>query len=129
VVPVTPRRARLVALVAAVALSVVLGPAGVPGQAGFRVSHDVRRTTATHVEVSGTVYNEARADAVDVSVTVEALGAGGRVVSRGNTYVAARIPERGNADFVAKVPLVTGVTGYRASVTSYRFMPAAEQSP
>jgi hypothetical protein len=91
-------------------------------QAGFRVSHTVARTLPTHVEVAGSVVNEARADAVDVSVTVEAIGAGGKVLARGITFVASRIPENATAPFSAKIPVVQGVTGYRATVTTYRFV-------
>lgn len=93
-----------------------------PAQASFRVTHSVNRTTATHVEVTGTVVNESRADAGDVSVTVEALGPSGKVLARGVTYVTSRLPDSGTATFTAKVPAAPGVVSYRAMVTSYRFM-------
>lgn len=96
--------------------------ASVGAQPGFRVTHTVARTTPTHVEVVGTVQNEARAEAVDVSITVEALGAGGKVLARGITYVTPRLAEQGAEQFTAKIPVVSGVTGYRATVTSYRFI-------
>lgn len=118
---VTPFAARL--LGAVVVLVLVLPAAA---QQGFRVTHTVGRTTATHVEVAGTVQNETRAEAIDVSVTVEALGPTGKVASRGITYVTGRIPQGGTASFVAKVPAVSGVTTYRAVVTSFRFMQAVE---
>jgi hypothetical protein len=108
-------------LAAGLALLAVMA-AGVGAQPGFRVAHAVARTTPTHVEVEGTVQNEARAEAVDISVTVEALGAGGKVLARGITYVTPRLAEQATAQFTAKVPVVSGVTGYRATVTSYRFV-------
>jgi hypothetical protein len=112
--------------VAAVAtLLVAFGVAPVTAQPGFRLTHSIARTTATHVEVGGAVANEGRGDAVDVSVTVEAL-AGSKVVARGITFVSPRIPERGSAQFVAKVPVVDGVTGYRAVVSTYRFISTGE---
>lgn len=99
-----------------------------PAQSSFTVTHAVARSTPTHVEIDGTVRNDARADALDVSVTVEALGAGGKVVSRGVSYVTSRIAEGATVAFTAKVPAVAGITGYRARVTSYRFLQAI-QSP
>ena len=91
-------------------------------QAGFRVMHSVSGTTPTHVEVTGTVVNESRVEAGDVSVTVEALDAGGKVLARGITYVARRIPEGASAPFTAKVPATTTAVSYRAVVTSYRYL-------
>lgn len=118
---VTPRRR--VARVLAALVSMAMFTAGsAAAQAGFRVSHSVGRTTPTHVEVTGSVRNEARAEAVDVSVTVEALGPDGKVLARGITFVSSRIPENGSAGFTAKVPAVAGVTAYRATVTSFRFV-------
>ena len=115
--------ARLLAAVAGLVLAL---PVAAGAQLGFRVTWSVGRTTPTHVEVSGTVLNEARAEAVDVSVTVEALGPTGKVAARGITYVASRIPQGGSAPFLAKVPAVPAATTYRAVVTSYRFMQAVE---
>jgi hypothetical protein len=96
-------------------------------QTGFRVAHRVANTTPTHVEVAGSVHNEARAEAVDVSVTVEAVGPGGKVLARGITFVTSRLPEHASASFTAKIPAVSGVTGYRATVSSYRFVPGLQR--
>jgi hypothetical protein len=103
---------------------VILAVAGSIGsaQGGFRLSHTVARTTDTHAEITGTVQNEARADALDVSVTVEALNAAGKVVSRGIVFVSPRILEGGTAPFTARVPLAPGIATYRARVTSFRFI-------
>jgi hypothetical protein len=106
-----------------IAVVLALAPARVAAaQSGFSVAHNVVATTPTHVEVTGTVVNETRAEALDVGVTVEALNASGKVVSRGISYVAARLPGGSSANFVAKVPVVPGTTSYRARVTSFRFM-------
>lgn len=102
----------LVTLVAGVAI----------GQSGFKITHSIARTTPTHVEVNGTVLNESRAEAVDVSVTVEAVGANGKAVARGISYVAANLKPGASADFVAKVPVVQGAASYRAVVSSFRFI-------
>ena len=105
-----------------IALSLALTATSVPAQSGFSITHNVAATTPTHVEVTGTVVNETRAEAVDVAVTVEALSSSGKVVSRGISYVASRLPGGSSANFVAKVPVVPGGTSYRARVTSFRFM-------
>ncbi len=96
--------------------------AGAIAQSGFRVTHAIDRTTPTHVEVSGTVTNETRAEALDVSVTVEALNERGKAAARGIAYVSGRLPAGETAKFTAKIPVVAGVNGYRASVTSFRFV-------
>lgn len=112
-----------------IALLVVLllAPAAVAqGQAGFRVSHQVANTTPTHVEITGSVVNETRNEAADVSVTVEAVGPGGKAAARGITFVTSRLPAGTSANFSAKVPAVPGVTGYRAAVSSFRFVQSVE---
>lgn len=91
-------------------------------QPGFRVTQETGRTTPTSVEVKGVVFNESRSDAVDVTVTAEAVDAGGKVLARGISYVAVRIPERGSASYSAKVPAMPGVASYRVSVTSFGFV-------
>ena len=91
-------------------------------QSGFRVTHTVDRTTPTHVEISGTVTNDTRAEALEVSVTVEALNERGKAAARGIAFVSGRLPAGETAKFTAKVPVVAGVNGYRASVTSFRFV-------
>ena len=110
-------------------LAIVVLVAGIAvAQSGFKVTHAVAGTTPTHVEVGGTVVNESRAEAVEVSVTVEALGANGKPVARGISYVAASLKPGASANFTAKVPVVQGAAGYRATVTSFRFIQAF-QSP
>ncbi|MBI2206018.1 MAG: hypothetical protein HYU41_19430 [Candidatus Rokubacteria bacterium] len=118
-----------VRLVGAVLVLLACCAAVAAAQSGFRVAHELARTTATHAEVTGTVLNETRAEALNVSVTVEAIGPGGKVVARGITFVAGRLPAGASAPFVAKVPVTSGVTGYRAAVTSFRFVPTGGESP
>ena len=108
------------------ALSVILLVGAATAQPGFRITHELGRTTPTQVEVKGTVFNESRAEATDVSVTAEAVDAGGKVLARGISYVSSRIPEHGSAGFVAKVPAMPGAATYRVSVTSYRFVPSLQ---
>lgn len=91
-------------------------------QSGFKVTHEVGATTPNQVEVKGTVQNEGRAEALDVSVTVDALGAGNKVLARGITFVSPAISPGGSVSFVAKVPVVPGTVSYRARVTSFRFL-------
>ena len=112
------------------ALALTLVAAGAASaQTGFRVIHDPIRTKPDYVEVKGVVFNESRADAVDVSVTVEALDDSGKALARGISYVARRIPERDSASFVAKVPAVPGVSSYRVFVSSFRFVQGFQQGP
>jgi hypothetical protein len=108
------------------ALVVLLVASAAVAQSGFRVTHKVANTAATHVEITGVVMNETRAEAVDVSVTVEAIGAGGKSAARGIAYVTSRLPAGAAANFSAKVPAVPGVTGYRAAVSSFRFVQSVE---
>jgi hypothetical protein len=109
------------------ALSVVIAlSGGALAQSPFRVTYQVGRTTGSQVEVKGVVFNEGRGDAIDVSVTAEALDANGKVLARGITYVASRLPERGSAYYTAKVPLTDGTVSYRVTVTSFRFAPSLQ---
>lgn len=103
-------------------LVLLLAPGIAGAQVGFRVTHSVGQTTPTHVEVSGTVTNEARGEAIDVSVTVQAVGANGKVVARGISFVSRSLAPGAAASFVAKVPVVPGIASYRAVVSSYRFV-------
>jgi hypothetical protein len=121
-VPTIRRGSRAARALAASLALVALALGHATAQAGFRVTHAVGRSGPTHVEVTGTVTNEARAEVVDVSVTVEALGPGGKVLARGVTFVTNRLPTSSTASFTAKVPAAPGVVSYRAAVTSYRFM-------
>jgi hypothetical protein len=113
--------ALFVTLLAGVAL--LVGDAAAQGP--LRTTLTVGRTTPTHVEVTGTVANETRAEAVDVSVTVEAVGANGKSVARGVSYVTGRLPAGATANFAAKVPVVAGAVSYRASANS-RFVQGIE---
>lgn len=118
--------ARFLGRIAAL-LAVLVALASAAGaQSGFRVTHQVANSSPTHVEITGSVWNETRAEAVDVSVTVEAIGAGGKSAARGIAYVASRLPAGASANFSAKVPAVAGVTGYRAAVSSFRFIQSVE---
>ncbi len=119
--PITRVR-RAAALISAV-LTVLGFPSGsASAQTGFKVTHEVGTASPNQVEVKGTVQNEGRAEALDVSVTVDALGAGNKVLARGITFVSPAISPGSTASFVAKVPVVPGTVGYRARVTSFRFL-------
>src|SRR5262249_10903672 len=120
VLTTAPARRPLILSVVACLVTVVVGAA--TGQTGFKVTHQVAKTTTNKNEVHGSVASESRAEAVDVSVTVEALGANGKPVARGISYVATSLKPGTSADFVAKVPAVPGATTYRATVSSYRFI-------
>ena len=86
----------------------------------FRIAHSVDKGTQAQVTVSGRIFNEARADAIDVYVTAEALDAGGKVVASGVSYVGA-IPAGSSTAFVVKVPSARTAASFRVLVTSHRF--------
>jgi hypothetical protein len=120
-------RARLTAMVAALAaIALILG--GVHAQEGFRVVYNIDRSNPEQIQVAGTVFNDSGQDVFDVSITAEALDAKGKIVARGITYVSARIPGRGSAAFVCKVPVVPAAVRYRAAVSGFR-LGAGPQSP
>ena len=111
--------ARLTAMVAVTAaLAFALG--AVHAQENFRVVYDIDRSNPEQIQVAGTVFNDTGQDVFDVSVTAEALDARGKIVARGITYVSARIPGRGSAPFVTKVPGVPSAVRYRAGVSGFR---------
>jgi hypothetical protein len=110
---------RRACLIAAVTLLAILPPPA-RGQDGFRVTFQVDQGTPDRVRLVGMVTNGRPDDVVDVHVTAEALDARGRVVASGITYVEGRLNRGDSRPFVAVVPMVTGMSRYRASVTSFR---------
>ncbi len=105
---------------AAVVAVLLLALGGARAQPVFRITYDVDRSDSTRVHINGRVFNDALQDALDVHVTVEALDGGGRVVSRGISFVALQIPGRGSAPFAVAVPAVAGIARFRVSVSSFR---------
>jgi hypothetical protein len=108
----------LATLAALGALATDAGPARAQNQ--FRVTWSVERTTATHVEIDGRVFNDSPQDVGDLYVTAAAVDAAGKVLARGITFVASQLPARRTAEFTARVPIVRGATGYRVAVSSFR---------
>ena len=102
------------------ALAVVVASLATEAQETFRVIYNVDLGNPEQVQLIGTVFNDAMQDVFDVSVTAEALDARGKVVARGIAHVGARIPGRGSASFVCKVPLVAAAVRYRAAVSAFR---------
>lgn len=103
-----------------VALVVAITATTASAQGAFRVSHTVDRTSSTQTVLSGRVFNDGRADAVDVYVTAEALDVSGKVVASGVAYVAG-VPAGSSSTFAMKVPTVRNAATYRVIVTSFRF--------
>jgi len=98
-----------------------------PAQGAFRVTHKVERTGPSHIELSGTVFNDAPTDAIDVYVTAQALDQAGRRVAQGISWVGA-VSQNSTAGFTAKIPVVRGATSYKVAVTSFRYV-TVQQSP
>jgi hypothetical protein len=101
------------------ALAVALPAAG-QQSTPFRVTHTVEKGSTAQVTVNGRVYNEARADAIDVYVTAEALDGAGKIVASGVSYVGT-VPAGTSSVFVIKVPAARAASSFRVLVTSFRF--------
>ena len=86
----------------------------------FRITHTIDKGTQAQVTVSGRVFNDARADAIDVYVTAEALDAGGKVIASGVSYVGV-VSAGSSTAFVVKVPSARTAASFHVLVTSYRF--------
>ena len=117
--------ARLSSVLLAAIVTLGTGSGFAQSLAGLKVTHSVAKTTPTSVEVTGTVSNETRAEAAEITVTVQALSADGKPLARGISYVTSRLPAGGTANYVAKVPVVAGVSSYRATVSA-RFVSSVE---
>jgi hypothetical protein len=105
----------------AVFLAVLFATLPATGQASpFRITHSVDKGTQAQVTVTGRVYNEGRADAIDVYVTAEALDGAGKVVASGVSYVGI-VQQNGSTVFIIKVPAARAASTFRVIVTSFRF--------
>jgi hypothetical protein len=115
--PRVPRWLSVLAL-----LSATVCPAGSDAQspASFRITHTVDKGAPTHVSITGRVFNDARADAIDVYVTAEALDGAGKIVASGVSYVGA-VSAGSSAAFIIKVPTAKPAASFRVLVTSFRF--------
>ncbi|MBI4636382.1 MAG: hypothetical protein HY727_08535 [Candidatus Rokubacteria bacterium] len=105
----------------------VLAAAPAAAQGPFRITFNVERA-GSGVELSGTVVNEANADATDVRLRAEGLDGAGRVVTRAAAFVSPTVPARGSVFFSAQLPANPGVTGFRVTVTSYQFRSRSDPS-
>jgi hypothetical protein len=103
----------------ALAVAVLAGEA--PAQESFRVTYNIDRSTPGRTKVTGQVFNDARADALDVYVTAEAVDGAGKVVARGISFVSPSIRQGGNASFEATVPAPPNATSFRVRVSNFRF--------
>jgi hypothetical protein len=111
---------RLLRIVALVVLLGCLGAGVARAQDGFRITYEVDRSRPERARLTGRVVNERAEDVFEVSVTAEALDGRGKVLSRGITYVDARIARGDARPFSVSVPVVAGVSNFRVAVSSYR---------
>jgi len=108
-------------VVLALVLAVSAAPAAAQAQSSvFRIAHTVDKGTQAQVGVSGRVFNDGRADAVDVYVTAEALDSAGKVIASGVSYVGG-IPAGSSTAFSLKVPAARAAASFRVIVSSFRF--------
>ena len=115
-----PRAPRWLSAVAFLVTAMIVAGAAAQVPAPFRLTHTVDKGTQAQVTVSGRVFNDARADAVDVYVTAEALDGAGKVVASGVSYVGA-VQAGSSSAFVVKVPSARAAASFRVLVTSFRF--------
>ena len=115
-----PRLPRWLPAVALVAATLLATTAIAQTPAPFRIAHSVDKSAQAQVTVTGRIFNDARADAIDVYVTAEALDAGGKVMASGVSYVGA-IPAGASMTFIVKVPSARTAANFRVLVTSHRF--------
>jgi hypothetical protein len=108
-------------LSAVVLLAVMLATLPAAGQATpFRLTHTIDKGTQAQVTLTGRVFNDARADAIDVYVTAEALDGAGKIVASGVSYVGT-VPAGSSTAFIIKVPSARSAANFRVIVTSFRF--------
>lgn len=106
----------MLAALIAIAAGVTAG-----AQETLRVTYEVDRTTRPgQARLNGLVVNEGSAEAVDVSVSAEAINSAGRVVARGVTYVDSRIARGDSRPFLVIVPNAAAAERFRVSATSVR---------
>jgi hypothetical protein len=120
--PAVSRRSWCRPLLVLAVVSLILAAGVVVAQtpASLRIVHNIDKPGPTHAEVSGRVYNDGTADALDVYVNVAAVDGAGKVLAQGISYVGA-VPVRGSTPFKARVPVVAGTSSYRVGINSFRF--------
>lgn len=101
-------------------VALVAMPAAGQQPAPFRITHTIDKGTQAQVTVTGRVFNEARADAIDVYVTAEALDSAGKIVASGVSYVGT-VPAGSSGAFAIKVPAARNAASFRVLVTGFRF--------
>ena len=119
----TRARPRLPRWLSAVVLAaVVFGavPALGQGPSAFRITHSLDKGTQPQVTVSGRVFNDARADAIDVYVAADALDASGKEIASGDAYDGT-ISSGSSSAFAVKIPSARSAASCRVQVTTYRF--------
>jgi hypothetical protein len=107
-------------LVSICVLIVLVAPGAAPAQQGFKISYEVDRSRPERARLTGRVVNERPDDVFEVSVTAEALDARGKVLSRGITYVDARIARGDARPFSLSVPAMPGTESFRVVVSSFK---------
>jgi len=109
-------------LSAVLLLAVVLASVPAAGQATpFRITHTVDKGGQAQVTVTGRVFNDARADALDVYVTADALDGAGKIVASGVSYVGTVNGGTSSAFLIKVPPTARSAASFRVIVTSFRF--------
>lgn len=100
-------------------LGVVLtSPTG--AQQGLTVTYDVDTSRGPQTQIVGHVRNDGMGEALEVSVTAEALDRNGRVVASGIAFVDSRISRGDSRRFTAVVPPAPGAVRYRVYAVAAR---------
>ena len=88
---------------------------------GLSVSHIVEKAGGSRVLIFGDVRNSTNSTAERVAILAEGLDEGGRVVSRGRSFVTGTVPSRGSAPFEIRLLASGTERRYRVQVESFQF--------
>jgi hypothetical protein len=88
---------------------------------GLSVSHTVEKAGGSRVLIFGDVRNSTNSTAERVAILAEGLDEGGRVVSRGRSFVTGTVPSRGSAPFEIRLLASGTERRYRVQVESFQF--------
>jgi hypothetical protein len=121
------RRARaaaaglILAVATAGAAEAITSPSGIDSR--LRLDWEAGQSRSGRTEVTGYIYNDYMRAASNVRLLVETLDASGQVIGRSYGFVVGIVPVSNRSYF--SVPVKTGGTAYRVTVTSFEWRDGA----
>ena len=88
---------------------------------GLSLSHTAEKAGGSRVLIFGDVRNSTNSTAERVALLAEGLDEGGRVVSRGRSFVTGTVPARGSAPFEIRLLASGTERRYRVQIESFQF--------